>query len=97
VTHANVDALAQADPVSSPFGATSVLPNATNALSIEHQRQDIMDDCMRHLDTGPANVGAITATPQGGATGQPITPPPADLAEPTGSDLTKPPILPPSQ
>ncbi|MCB8879304.1 hypothetical protein ACELLULO517_03590 [Acidisoma cellulosilytica] len=97
VTHANADALAQSDPTSSPFAATSTLPNSTNALAIEHQRQDVMTDCMRHLDTQPANVGDITATPQGGATGQPITPPPADLAEPTGSDLTKPPILPPAQ
>ncbi len=96
VTHANADALAQNDPISSPYAATSVLPNSTNALAIEHQRQDIMTDCMRHLDSQPANVGDVTATPQGGATGQPITPPPADLAGPTGNDLTKPPILPPA-
>jgi hypothetical protein len=96
VTHANADALAQTDPISSPFGATSILPNSTNALAIEHQRQGVMTDCMRHLDTQPANVGDVTATPQGGLTGQPITPPPADLAEPAGNDLTKPPILPPA-
>jgi hypothetical protein len=98
VSQANADALAQNDPISSPFGATSILPNSTNRLAIEHQRQDVMSDCMRHLDVAPANVGSITATPQqGGATGQPITPPPADLAEPSGSDLSKPPILPPAQ
>lgn len=97
VTHANADALAQSDPTSSPFAATSTLPNSTNTLAIEHQRQDVMSDCMRHMDTQPANVGDITATPKAGATGQPITPPPADLAGPTGSDLTKPPILAPAQ
>jgi hypothetical protein len=97
VTQANADALAQNDPISSPYAATSILPNSTNALSIEHQRQDIMTDCLRHLDTQPANAGNVTATPNSGATGQPITPPPANLAEPTGNDLTKPPILPPAQ
>jgi hypothetical protein len=97
VTQSNADALAQSDPISSPYAATSILPNSTTALAIEHQRQDLMADCMRHLDSAPANVGTVTATPKAGATGQPITPPPADLAGPTGSDLTKPPILPPAQ
>ncbi len=66
VTQANADALAQNDPISSPYGATSILPNPPNALAIEHQRQDIMDDCLRHIDTQRANVGVVTATPQGG-------------------------------
>lgn len=97
VSHANVDALSQSDPISSPYAATSILPNATNTLSIEHQRQDIMNDCMRHYDTSATNAGVVTATPSGGASAAPVTPPPADLAGPTGSDLTKPPILPAEQ
>jgi hypothetical protein len=97
VSHANADALAQNDPISSPYAATSILPNSTNDLSIEHQRQDVMADCLRHIDTQPANVGDVTATPQGGVSSEPITPPPADLAEPTGNDLSKPPSLPAAQ
>jgi len=93
VEHANVDALAQADPTSSPFGGTSVLTNQTSKLSIEHQRQDLMADCMRHYDSSAPNTGVVTATPEAPAASQPIPPPPADLAGPTGSDLTKPPIL----
>jgi hypothetical protein len=97
VAHANVDALSQSDPTSSPYAATSILPNITNKLSIEHQREDIMNDCLRHLDSSAPNSGVVTANPTAGRTGAPITPPPADLAGPTGSDLTKPPILPAGQ
>jgi len=98
VEHANVDALSQADPTSSPFGSTSVLSNQTSDLSIEHQRQDIMADCLRHYDSSAPNTGVVTATPSAGIASQPVTPAPADLAGPTGSDLTKPPVLtPPAQ
>lgn len=93
VEHANVDALSQADPTSSPFGSTSVLTNQTSKLSIEHQRQDIMSDCLRHYDSTAPNTGVVTATPGAPIASQPVTPPPADLAGPSGSDLSKPPIL----
>ncbi|HTI01726.1 MAG TPA: hypothetical protein VL752_12340 [Acidisoma sp.] len=93
VEHANVDALSQADPTSSPFGVTSVLTNQTSKLSIEHQRQDIMADCLRHYDSTAPNTGVVTATPGAPIVSQPTPPPPADLAGPSGSDLTKPPIL----
>lgn len=93
VEHANVDALSQADPTSSPFAGTSTLTHQTSTLSIEHQRQDVMDDCLRHYDSSAPNVGVVTATPAASVASQPITPPPADLAGPSGSDLTKPPIL----
>jgi hypothetical protein len=99
VTNANADALAQTQnsQIYSPYSSTSILGTIPNTLNIQHQHQDVMADCMRHLDTGPANVGTVTATPQISASPQPITPAPADLAGPTGSDLTKPPILPPAQ
>jgi hypothetical protein len=98
VEHANVDALSQADPISSPFGSTSVLSNQTSNLSIEHQRQDIMSDCLRHYDSTAPNTGVVTATPGAAIASQPVTPAPADLAGPTGSDLSKPPVLtPPAQ
>lgn len=98
VEHANVDALSQADPTSSPFGSTSILTNQTNKLSIEHQRQDLMADCLRHYDSTAPNVGVVTATPSATVASPPITPAPADLAGPSGSDLSKPPILtPPAQ
>lgn len=93
VERANVDALAQADPTSSPFGGTSVLTNQTDKLSIEHQRQDLMADCLRHYDSSAPNTGVVTATPSITVKSAPVTPPPADLAGPSGSDLTKPPIL----
>lgn len=93
VEQANVDALSQADPTSSPFGSTSILTNQTSKLSIEHQRQDIMSDCLRHYDSTAPNAGVVTATPGAAVARPPVTPPPADLAGPSGSDLTKPPIL----
>lgn len=93
VERANVDALAQADPTNSPFGGTSILTNQTSRLSIEHQRQDIMANCMRHYDSSAPNKGVVTATPTATVTDQAVPPPPADLAGPSGSDLTKPPIL----
>jgi hypothetical protein len=42
VENENVNTLAvsQSDPISSPYGATSVLTNSTNNLSVEHQRED---------------------------------------------------------
>lgn len=98
VTNGNADALAQTQnsAINSPYSSTSILGTITNSLNLQHQHQDVMDDCMRHIDTQPANVGVITATPQVGVSSQPVPPPPADLAGPTGSDLTKPPILPPA-
>jgi hypothetical protein len=96
VSHENVDALSQNDPISSPYASTSILTNSTNNLSIEHERQDVMNDCLHHLDSNAPNAGLVTATPAAATAVAPITPPPADLAGPTGSDLTKPPILPQS-
>ncbi|GAB0113301.1 hypothetical protein [Acidisoma sp. C75] len=97
VKQANVASLSQGDPYSSPFAATSVLPTTTDNLSIEHQREQIMNDCMHHYDSYAPNQGVVTATPGSPVVSQPVPPPPADLAGPTGSDLTKPPILPPAQ
>ncbi len=96
VSHENVDALSQNDPISSPYGVTSILTNSTDNLSIEHEREDVMNDCLHHLDSNAPNTGVVTATPATATVATPIPPPPADLAGPTGSDLTKPPILPPS-
>jgi hypothetical protein len=99
VEHENVDALAQttSDPISSPFAATSILTNSTDNLSVEHEREDVMNDCLHHYDSLAPNTGNVTATPAAGAPEAPIAPPPPNLAGPTGSDLTKPPILPPGQ
>jgi hypothetical protein len=97
VEHGNVDALSQTDPVSSPYGAASVLTTPISDLSVEHEREDVMNDCLHHLDSSAANTGEVTATPAAVAAEPPVTPPPADLAGPSGSDLTKPPILPPGQ
>ncbi len=94
VAHENVDALSQNDPISSPYGSTSILTNSTNDLSIEHQREDVMNDCLHHLDSSAPNTGVVTASPAAAAVAAPVGPPPPDLAGPTGSDLTKPPILP---
>jgi hypothetical protein len=98
VEHENVDALAdtQADPISSPYAATSVLTNSTDNLSVEHQREDVMNDCMHHYDSLAPNAGAVTASPASVTAEAPVTPPPPNLAGPTGSDLSKPPILSPS-
>jgi hypothetical protein len=48
VEHENVDALAdtQADPISSPYAATSILTNSTDDLSVEHEREDVMNNCL---------------------------------------------------
>ena len=99
VEHENVDALAttQADPISSPYAATSILTNSTNNLSVEHEREDVMNNCLHHYDSSAPNGGDVTATPAAAAPEAPVTPPPPDLAGPTGSDLTKPPILAPAQ
>jgi hypothetical protein len=99
VEHENVDALAdnQADPISSPYASTSVLTNSTDNLSIEHEREDVLNDCLHHLDSQAPNTGIVTATPAPAAAEAPINPAPADLAGPPGGDLTKPPILPPAQ
>lgn len=99
VEHGNVDALAdnQFDPISSPYASTSVLTNSTDNLSIEHEREDVLNDCLHHFNSLPANAGVVTATPPAAPVAAPVAPPPADLAEPTGGDLTKPPILPPGQ
>ncbi len=99
VEHENVDALAvsEADPVSSPYAATSILTNSTDNLSVEHEREDVMNDCLHHYDSLAPNTGDVTATPAAAAPEAPVTPPPPNLAGPTGSDLTKPPNLPPGQ
>lgn len=97
VEQANVDALSQTDPTNSPFAANSVLNIQTSRLSIEHQRQDIMADCMRHFNSRAPNQGIVTATPAAATASEALPPPPADLAGPAGSDLTKPPILPAGQ
>jgi len=98
VEHGNMDALAssQSDPISSPYGSTSILTNSTDNLSVEHEREDVMNDCLHHYDSLAPNTGDVTASPTAAAPEAPVTPPPPDLAGPTGSDLTKPPILPPS-
>jgi hypothetical protein len=96
VSHENVDALSQNDPISSPYAATSILTNSTSDLSIEHEREDVMNDCLHHLDSSAPNTGVVTATPAAAPVEAPVGPPPPDLAGPTGSDLSKPPILPPS-
>lgn len=90
----NVTALSQANLSTSPFAAGSTLTAATDQLSIEHQRQDILNDCLRHYDSYAPNQGAVTATPSAATKSEALPPPPADLAGPTGSDLTRPPILP---
>jgi hypothetical protein len=99
VEHENVDSLSdtQADPVSSPFAATSVLTNSTDNLSVEHEREDVMNNCLHHYDSLAPNSGDVTGSPQAGAVEAPVTAPPPNLAGPTGSDLSKPPILPTSQ
>ena len=99
VEHENVDALAntQADPISSPYAATSILTNSTDNLSVEHEREDVMNNCLHHYDSLAPNTGDVTASPAAAAPEAPVTPPPPNLAGPTGSDLTKPPILPPGQ
>jgi hypothetical protein len=99
VEHGNVDALAntQADPISSPYAATSILTNSTDNLSVEHEREDVMNDCLHHYDTLAPNIGTGPASPAAAAPEAPVTPPPPDLAGPTGGDLTKPPILPAGQ
>jgi hypothetical protein len=89
--------LSQADPISSPYASTSILTNSTDDLSIEHEREDVMNDCLHHLDSSAPNTGVVTANPAPAPAAAPIAPAPADLAGPTGSDLTKPPILPPAQ
>ncbi|MBW4022941.1 MAG: hypothetical protein HIU92_07320 [Proteobacteria bacterium] len=97
VERANVNLLNQQDPISSPYAAASILPSSTTNLSIEHQREQVMNDCLHHLDSSAPNVGDVTATPSAARVQAPITAPPSNLAGPTGNDLTKPPILPPPQ
>jgi hypothetical protein len=90
VEHGNADTLNQADPISSPYAASSILMTSTNGLSVEHEREDVMNDCLHHLDSLAPNTGEVTP-------GAPVTPPPANLAGPTDNDLAKPPILSPGQ
>ncbi|WP_419760463.1 hypothetical protein [Acidisoma sp.] len=99
VEHENVNALTetQADPISSPYSTTSILTNSTDNLSVEHEREDVMNDCLRHYDSSAPNTGSVTATPAAAVPEAPVAPPPPNLAGPTGSDLTKPPILPAGQ
>jgi len=99
VENENVGALSdtEADPISSPYATTSVLTNATDNLSVEHEREDVMNNCLHHYDTLAPNMGDVTATPAAAAPEAPVAPPPANLAGPSGSDLTKPPIMPPGQ
>jgi hypothetical protein len=99
VENENVNTLAvsQSDPISSPYGATSVLTNSTTDLSVEHEREDVMNNCLHHYDSLAPNAGDVTATPSAASVPAPVAPPPADLAGPTGSDLTKPPIMAPGQ
>jgi hypothetical protein len=98
VEHGNADTLSssQFDPISSPYASTSVLTSSTDNLSVEHEREDVMNDCLHHYDSLAPNTGDVTATPAPAAVEAPVTPPPPNLAGPTGSDLTKPPILAPS-
>jgi hypothetical protein len=99
VEHENVDALSNtdADPISSPYAATSILTNSTDNLSVEHEREDVMNNCLHHYDSLAPNTGTVTASPAAAAPEPPVTPPPPNLAGPTGGDLTKPPILAPGQ
>jgi hypothetical protein len=97
VEHGNADTLNQADPISSPYAASSILMTSTNGLSVEHEREDVMNDCLHHLDSLAPNTGEVTASPAVAAPGAPVTPPPANLAGPTDNDLAKPPILSPGQ
>ena len=99
VEHENVDALAdtQGDPISSPYAATSILTNSTDDLSVEHEREDVMNNCLHHFDSLAPNTGNVTATPAAAVPAAPVAAPPPNLAGPTGGDLTKPPILPPGQ
>jgi hypothetical protein len=99
VEHENVDALSNtdADPISSPYAATSILTNSTDNLSVEHEREDVMNNCLHHYDSLAPNTGTVTASPAAAAPEPPVAPPPPNLAGPTGGDLTKPPILAPGQ
>ena len=97
VGRANVNVLTQLDDTSTPYAANSVVPDTTSRLSVEHEREDVMNDCLHHYDSSAPNTGNVTATPTAAAPEAPITPPPPNLAGPTGSDLTKPPILAPAQ
>jgi len=96
VVQQNQDLLSQPDPVSSPFSGSSTLMSNTNDSVIEHQRDGMMNDCLNHLDTQPVNTGSTSAYPTRAVEKAPVTPPPADLAEPTGTDLSAPPVLSPS-
>ena len=97
VEHENVDTLSQADPISSPYAATSILTNSTDNLSVEHQREDVMNDCLHRSDSLAPNAGVVSATPAAAVPVAPVAAPPPDLAGPSGNDLSKPPILPPGQ
>jgi hypothetical protein len=97
VQRANVNVLFQPEEINTPYAANAVVPDTTNNLSVEHEREDVMNDCLHHLDSLAPNTGVVTATPAAATPEAPVTPPPPDLAGPTGSDLTKPPILPPAQ
>jgi hypothetical protein len=96
VVQQNQDLLSQPDPVSSPYSGSSILEGSTNTDVIQHQRDGMMSDCLNHLDTQPENTGSTSAYPSAVVSKAPVMPAPADLAEPTGSDLTAPPVVSPT-
>jgi hypothetical protein len=96
VVQQNAGALSQVNDESSPYGGGSSLSDTTNRLSILHQRDDMMGDCLNHLDSQPVDTGSATAYPKAAPVSAPVTPPPPDLAGPTSNDLTQPPVLTPS-
>jgi hypothetical protein len=93
-TRQNRDILSQNDPISSPYAGDSTLQGTMNTLSVQHERQDLLDDCLNHLDTQPSNPGTVSAYPAATTSAAPVTAPPADLAGPNTSDLARPPVLP---
>ncbi|WP_284944773.1 hypothetical protein [Acidisoma cladoniae] len=96
VVRQNQDILSQPDPVSSPYSGSSILMANTNTNVVRHERDGMMSDCLNHLDSQPVNTGSTSAYPGNVVATAPVTPAPADLAEPTGSDLTAPPIVSPA-
>jgi hypothetical protein len=92
-TRQNRDILSQDDPISSPYGEGSTLQGTMDTLSVEHQQQDLLADCLNHLDTQPANTGVVSAHPAAAVTAEPIPVAPADLAGPSSNDLARPPVL----
>jgi hypothetical protein len=93
-TRQNRDILSQNDPISSPYGGDSTLQGTTDTLSIQHERQDLLDECLNHLDSQPPNAGTISAYPAAAKPAPAVAAPPADLAGPNTSDLARPPVLP---